>query len=168
MNMIVGAAALISAMAVKRTEASPNPDAELIELGRKHDEIEQRYKAATALYAPHWDEHRRPFEEWDKESTARSDADVMAAWASISDEIGLTKLEKDGPNLDAIMGESSPVAEAILAIPAFTIRGLSVKARLAKFGAFTYWDESDDDADWDILVVRKLIDAVIDAAASAA
>jgi hypothetical protein len=31
----------------------------------------------------------------------------MAAWARISDEIGLTKLEKDGPNLDAIMGESS-------------------------------------------------------------
>jgi len=35
---------------------------------------------------------------------------------------------------------------------------------VAKFAAKDYWDKSDDDANWHVLVVRKLIDEVIHAA----
>jgi hypothetical protein len=68
---------------------------------------------------------------------------------------------------DNIMDEIDPIGGAVMAIPALTLAGLSVKARLVKFGASTYWTESDDDADWDKLLVRKAIDAVIHAAAAA-
>src|ERR1019366_9066045 len=62
--------------------------------------------------------------------------------------------------------EVNGVSRAIVAIPATTIAGLAVKARLAAFANEGCWDDSDEDADWEVLVVRKLVDAVIRVAAS--
>jgi hypothetical protein len=43
-----------------------------------------------------------------------------------------------------------------------------VKAQLAKFAADDFCSRSEDDTDWDKITVRKLIDAVIDMARTAA
>jgi hypothetical protein len=40
--------------------------------------------------------------------------------------------------------------------------GLAVKARVARFSCEHYWDEPEEDLDWDELMARKLIDAVLD------
>ena len=63
-----------------------------------------------------------------------------------------------------MMNEVDGVSRAIVAIPATTIAGLAVKARLAAFA--NDWDDSDND--WDVLTVRKLVDAVIRLASSSA
>ncbi|WOH70675.1 hypothetical protein RX330_20475 [Bradyrhizobium sp. NDS-1] len=67
---------------------------------------------------------------------------------------------------DDILTEAGPVCRAILAAPARTVAGLAVKARLAAFGAPTYWQKSDEDADWDILVMRQLVESVIHTASA--
>jgi hypothetical protein len=44
-----------------------------------------------------------------------------------------------------------------MALPAFTLAGLAVKARLARFACSHFYDEPDGNADWDKLVARRLI-----------
>lgn len=67
--------------------------------------------------------------------------------------------EPDWEHPDDVEHEAQDVMSAILATPATTIDGLAVKARLAVFGAWHMWNRSDEDADWDHLVVRNFIDA---------
>jgi hypothetical protein len=50
----------------------------------------------------------------------------------------------------------------IMALPATTLAGLAVKARVARFSCKHYWDEPEEDLDWNELMARKLIDAVLD------
>ena len=59
-----------------------------------------------------------------------------------------------------------PIAREILAVPALTLDGLAIKARVAKWAASDFWTESNEDVDWDKLCVRELIDAVIQMAAT--
>lgn len=71
------------------------------------------------------------------------------------------------PHPDAVVSANVAVDRAILALPATTLAGLAVKARQAAFYASSYWNDSDEDADWDMLLVRKLIDNVIAVASRA-
>ena len=145
---------------------SQTPDAELIELGHQHDLIAQRHAAAVARFRPKWDEHLRLMKDWERDNPGRSSEENMSAYHRIANEIGLTAMEQSGQYPDELLGESEPIARAILAIPAITVAGLSVKARLARFGADGLWDENDDDAEWVDLLVRNVIDAVVHVAAS--
>jgi hypothetical protein len=141
------------------------PDAELIALGRQLDIFRQRFSVAVATWAPLWEEHGRRLQEWQRLHEGYTAAQFDAAIRKINDDV-FGAIEKTEQHPDDIMNESSAVSNAIVAIPAITIAGLSVKARLAAFAASNYWDENDKDADWDHLAVRKLIDAVIGVAAA--
>lgn len=145
---------------------SHTPDAELIELGRQHDVIAQQYAAAVVRFSPKWDEHLRLTKDWERDNPDCSSEEYRAARDRIAGEIGLTAMEQSGQHPDDFMNESDPIARAILAIPAITVAGLSVKARLAAFGARGLWNKNDDDADWADLVVRSLIDEVLHMAAA--
>jgi hypothetical protein len=145
---------------------SQTPDAELIELGHQHDLIAQRHAAAVARFRPKWDEHRQLMKDWKSDNPGLSSEEYMAAYNRIANEIGLTAMEESGLHPDDLLEESEPIARAILAIPAITVAGLSVKARLARFGADGLWDENDGAADWSDLLVRNVIDAVVHVAAS--
>jgi hypothetical protein len=90
--------------------------------------------------------------------------DGVALHERIYDEVGLNALDAQGEHPDDILNRSDAPSRAILAIPATTLAGLAVKARLAKFGASNIWDESDEDADWDHLVLRNLVEAVLELA----
>jgi hypothetical protein len=52
------------------------------------------------------------------------------------------------------------LARKIMATPAHTVAGLRAKAMVAIHGAPEFWDKPYDDADWDHLTVRSLIEAV--------
>ena len=145
---------------------SQTPDAELIELGHQHDLIAQRHAAAVARFRPKWDQHRQMMKDWESDNPGLSSEEYVEAYHRIANEIGLTAMEQSGQHPDNLLSESEPIARAILAIPAITVAGLSVKARLARFGADDLWDENDDDADWSDLLIRNLIDAVVHVAAS--
>ncbi|MGY4567533.1 hypothetical protein [Bradyrhizobium sp. USDA 3256] len=75
--------------------------------------------------------------------------------------------EPDWEHPDDVESEAESVMRAILATPATTIDGLAVKARLAVFGAWHMWAGSDEDAEWDHLVVRNFIDSFQRLAAAA-
>jgi hypothetical protein len=149
-----------------RLKDANEPDAELIALGRQLDILRQRHAAAVATCAPLWEESGRRLEEWKRLHAGYTHIALGEVMRKINDDVGLGSIERAKQHPDDIMSESDSVSRAIIAIPAITIAGLRVKARLAAFAAPNYWDENDKDADWDHLAVRKLIDAVIGVAAA--
>lgn len=141
------------------------PDAELINLGRLMDALIPQHQAARQRFLPLWGERERLMKVWLANHPGQriTHEDTLR----ISEEAGLLRAEREDVHPDDIIDQLDPVSNAIIAIPALTLAGLAVKARLAKFGARHYWDAGDDDVDWDQLVMRSAIDAVIHAAAAA-
>ena len=137
------------------------PDAELLALGRKLDAIIQRYEVACDLCRPLWDEHDRLRDEWFKAHRGFGHEELIAAAQKIQDEVGLTALYDAGHSEEQIIAEANPISRAIMAIPATTIAGLKVKAKLAKFEAPLMWEIDNDDADAGQFVARQFIDEVL-------
>ena len=136
-------------------------DLELLKLGRKLDLLAQRYEAARQRFIPVNETHKKLLAQWKKAHPGYNDDQIMAAYI----EIETVLREGVGEHPDDAMDEVDGVSRAIVAIPATTIAGLAVKARLAAFA--NDWDDSDKDAeDWDVLTMRKLVDAVIRLASS--
>ncbi len=159
---------LFQAAAVTATVASPalstakakHPDEALLAYGRELDSCAHGYWTALAKYRPLWDKLRDRLEEQRESRTNR------VAYHQIYGEVGLTALDQQGEHPDDFTTRADAPSRAIMATPATTLAGLAVKARLAKFGASEIWNESYDDADWDHLVLRSLVDAVLDLAAA--
>jgi hypothetical protein len=135
-------------------------DLELLKLGRQLDLLAQRYEAARQRFIPVNEAHKKLLAKWRQEHPGYNDDQVMAAYIEIENVL----TEGIGEHADDVMNEVDGVSRAIVAIPATTIAGLAVKARLAAFA--NDWDDSDND--WDVLTVRKLVDAVIRLASSSA
>jgi hypothetical protein len=138
--------------------AAPSSDARLIELGMRLDTIADKEAFAVAKLRPLWDEHASRMRDWHL-ANPQCHNDVEA-YQRISAEIGLTELA-DRLGLDECQHMAGPLSEQIMALPATTLAGVAVKARLARYAANDYWDSADEDADWDKICVRKLVDAVI-------
>ena len=137
-------------------------DLDLLKLGRQLDLLVQRYETARQRFIPVNEAHKRLIAKWCQAHPGYNNDQVSAAYCEIYDDLR----EGIGEHPDDAMGEVDGVSRAIVAIPATTIAGLAVKARLAAFANEGCWDDSDEDADWEVLVVRKLVDAVIRLAAS--
>lgn len=161
---------LFQAAAVTAAAVSPgvsaakatHPDDALLAYGRELDGCIRDHKATCAKYRPLWDKLSARLQD----ETRGQDESPVAWHHRIYAEVGLEALDQQGEHPDDIIGRSDAPSRAIMAIPATTLAGLAVKARLAKFGASHIWKESYDDADWDHLVLRSLIDAVLDLAAA--
>lgn len=154
--LAVAAAAAIPT--VLQAKAAHSDDA-LLAYGRELDLCIHDYKTTCAKYRPLWNElSSRLHDELPKSE------DGVTFHERIYDEVGLKALDEQGEHPDDIINRSDAPSRAILAIPATTLAGLAVKARLAKFGASHIWDESDTDADLDHLVLRNLVDAVLELA----
>jgi hypothetical protein len=139
-------------------------DSELLKLGCQLDLLVQRYQCARQRFVPVNQVHTKMLDQWRQANPGYSEAQLAEAYADIykqlSEAVG-------GEHPDDVLDESDNISRAIMAIPATTVRGLAVKARLAAFGAEEYWYDNDEDADWGVLTLRKLVDAVIQVAASA-
>ena len=69
-------------------------------------------------------------------------------------------------NCTDIANTMCPISLRITALPANTIEGLAVKAKIAKFFGSHFWKpEFEGDCDWDMLLARKLIELIEAAAA---
>lgn len=155
-GVIAAAASIPAASPAKGT----HPDEALLAYGRELDRCAHDYWTTCAKYRPLWDKLNARLEEERNSETNR------ASYGQICDEVGLSALDSQGEHPDDVLARSDAPSRAILAIPATTLAGLAVKARLAKFGASHIWDESDADADWDHLVLRNLVDAVLELTAA--
>lgn len=142
------------------TAKAKHPDEALLTYGRELDSCAHDYWTALAKYRPLWDKLNTRLDEQRESRTNR------VAYHQIYEEVGLTALDRREEHPDNITTRADAPSRAIMAIPATTLAGLAVKARLAKFGASHIWDESYEDADWDHLVLRSLVDAVLELAAA--
>ncbi len=146
-------------------EPSAAADAELIALGNEHDQYVARFRASVSAWEPLFEEHKRCLQEWRSKHPSYSSKAFGKAYSVI-----MRKLEKRAPLPhpdDILDARSDELSHIIMNMPATTIAGLAVKARLAAFSAPNLWKASDANADWDDLCIRKLIDSVLTAAGNA-
>jgi hypothetical protein len=127
-------------------------DAELIALGGQLDALViEFHKSAKA---------------WDAVEQARRRV-LLALPESPSGEERYDLAEREVPDpvgirhTDDISNSMNNVWLKIMGLPAFTIAGPGVKARLAAFSCEHFYDKDDDLAEWDHLGARQLIDAVL-------
>jgi hypothetical protein len=120
-------------------------DVELLALGNQFDQLERQYHEVMERDRPRIErelqllESQEPSEKLDDEFGPQSRPDA----------------------LDILDMMDAPIRR-IMALPATTLAGLAVKARIARFSCEHFWDEPEEDLDWDELMTRKLIDAVLD------
>jgi hypothetical protein len=139
--------------------ASATADAELLDLGRRMDALTAEYWRIDALDAP-WkegynalvDEYRLKF----KEGIPPDSAGFIAKLKEIEDRHRHTS-----PSADDITDAMDEPSRKIMALPAFTLAGLAVKARATAFACSHFYREELHDADWDHQHVRTLIDAAL-------
>ncbi len=147
------AATALSALSSIQAELA---DAELVSKGRTMDRFIADYETAHAMYEPLWDKREALLA-----TPKRDDETSHDFLVRIDEEVGLPALEKKQQHPTDIMNRAHSVSMAVLNAKATTIAGLAVKARLAKFTAKYLWEEADADADWDHLILRNLVDAVL-------
>lgn len=139
-------------------------DLELLALGREHERMAQQFKAAHQRLAPLNTELNRRLGEWRATAAVRTDDEIIKARQRISDELGISRIAERGEHTDDIANVMDPIARAIMEMPATTLGGLAVKAKVAAFNASGLWDDPAEDCDWDTYCLRKLIEDVLQAA----
>jgi len=72
------------------------------------------------------------------------------------------RIEAQTRQLEAIFTSLCPIERAITQTPARTIAGLGVKARHAAYVVSEYWEAPIERIDWDMRVIRLLIEAMCD------
>jgi hypothetical protein len=155
-------AATGAAMLATKTDATTlPPDARLIELGKQFDEIDRQFWRSCAKCNPLWEQLREKSDDWNKAHPHATSAQRMDEYHRLHVEIGLKAIEDSDDQPDDWTNRISPIAEEILSIPSSTLAGLSIKARVVRSQASHLWRESEDDADWDDLCIRKLVEDIL-------
>ena len=65
------------------------------------------------------------------------------------------------PTVEYMVERMAPVGDAIMAMPAHTVAGLAVKARVTKWANDTLWDKPLRDLDHPGQMTRQLVEAVL-------
>ncbi|MBN8957636.1 MAG: hypothetical protein J0H17_13865 [Rhizobiales bacterium] len=117
----------------RRKAASPPQAKTIAGLERQFDDVIARMYASIAAYRPYWDRLQRAVET-----------------------------KKRVPHPDNITSESDPIIRAIWRLPPTSLAAIALKAKAAAVGTDPAWRESYDDADWDHLSIREIIDAVLE------
>jgi hypothetical protein len=155
----VAAAALTPAVAAA---LSSGADDALVELGREHSKLVLQMRAAEDKTQPWHDLHNELMPKYLEESRKLENDDPrkMALYEAlkkrIDDELGPWPHEADD-----VSSALDPIARQIMATPAISPIGLAVKARAALLACEGFWDTNAEDADWDYLHARSLIEAVL-------
>ena len=158
---ILAGAAFLPALTVPALAYAAHPDAELLALGKELARLIDVYEDAEKREAPNrsaWEKELARFRELDRhvpneeyfEAGKRIDRDFPVAW----------------PTSDDVLEMIAAPSHRIVELPAHTLDGLKVKALLARHVCGHFWRASDDDADWDHMVARSLIDAILRSATS--
>jgi hypothetical protein len=156
------APAIVTAASFAEAAAADVADAELLELGRQHQALTARLDAATEICKPLWKEFGERLKAWRKTIPGpATDEMYVAEIDRINRDVGLAAIEERGEHPDHLSDQMDPIVRRILAIQPTTLAGLAVKARVARYGSRHLWDKPDGRADWDHLLVRNAIDAII-------
>jgi hypothetical protein len=162
--VLAGIAAAPALAAPSLAMSAISVDAELIELGRAFDDLWAKYDIASELSEPRYAAEKVMMGELDRRFTVNgvrhhiSNEEYKKVWARRDREF-----PEPSPSVDDITDMMDPFMRKIMALPASTFAGLAVKARVAKWACGSYWNEPDGNCDWDQLMARKLIEAVLSA-----
>jgi hypothetical protein len=153
---------LAGATALSHQASLSTADAELIALGRVHADLRAKYELARELSEPRETAYGVELEALSKRFGGRraSDAEYEAELIKIGERLD-RDFPEPSPSWEDACDLMCPIEKKIMALPASTLQGLAVKARVAKSACDTYWDESEDDCDYDKRMARLLIDAVL-------
>lgn len=152
------AAPALAAPALALSDSSA--DAELIALGRVFNDLWSKYDIAAELERPNEDAFDAAIAELSKRSGNVYEEGDAELYLEVSRRID-REVPLPSPNTDNLTNMMDPYMRKIMALPARTAAGLAVKARVAEWSCATYWNEPDDNCDWDQLMARKLIEAVL-------
>ena len=122
---------------LKQRTTVADPDAVLVELGRKFDSLSAELAALQK-------------EEIDASSPVVARGELLQYEAIIS---AWTE------RIEAVLTLLDPIERAIIATPALTVVGLGVKARHAAHVLSHYWTDLPERLDWDARTVRLLIES---------
>jgi hypothetical protein len=140
------------------------PDAELIALGKQFDALDRQYTDARRRQDP-IDKAFRRLIHTHRPNQPSTLSDERAFYQGLWDQAEAECGGPVKPHPDDISEQIGPLTTTIIDIPASTIEGLAVKARVARHACWHFYETSDEDADWDHQMARGLIDAVLKAAA---
>jgi hypothetical protein len=130
-------------------------DAELLALGERFDWLAAEEERIFQLEAPYWAAHHRLIVEMHAEGRCHRNEEWAERFQTIE------KFRPPGPSSADITGEMDAPTRRIMALPAYTVAGLAVKARATAY-ACGHMDNSDfASADWDHMHVRMLVAAVL-------
>jgi hypothetical protein len=157
---LTGAAVIAVALPVT-VKAAPNPDAELLELGRRFDELLLVYADAKKRSKPNDDAWQRQMEKFSE----RHNGPIAVSISNEEYEEAGARIDRDYPIAYPDCGDVFDLMDdpqrRIMTLPAFALAGLVVKAKVAKFGSDHIYQTNFEDADWDHKTMRSLIDAVL-------
>ena len=125
--------------------AAAAPDVELLALGKQFDQFERQYQQVMERDRPRIERELQLLEAQERSE-------------KLDEEFG----PQSRPDALDILDMMDAPTRRIMALPTTTLAGLAVKARVARFSCEHFWDEPEEDLDWDELMARKLIDAVLD------
>jgi hypothetical protein len=155
--LTAGAALAVVPIAAVAARASLNPDAELLALGAQFDELVRHMAVAERLDEPYQKAMRAMLEKMHRERTGPiSNEEYVKAYDRVDAEY-----PRPLPCPDDISDAMDPIMRHIHALPALSIAGLKVKARVARFACRHFWEHPDTEADWDHKCARNAIDAVL-------
>jgi hypothetical protein len=155
----LAASTLTLAGATALSLQSSHPDAELLELGRAHADLRAKYEIALKLSEPRDAAWEAALEELSKRAGPNGHFS-NDEYKNMSEQLD-RDFPAPNPNWGDVCDLMCPIERKIMALPASTFAGLAVKAQVAKSACDTYWDEPDGNTDWDELMARKLIEAVL-------
>lgn len=144
---------LAAAVRGARAGFTAHPNAELIDLGMKHEALAAEVAAIDAFVNPIADaidnELRSSRKSYPRDGTIAAERERR--W----DEAGIT-LPYD--RLCDLIEQSDPLSRRIMKMQARTLVGIAVQARCAGFSQLQLWNEPLDDLDWQKKLNRSLIE----------
>lgn len=164
-EMLTGAAAAaLPALPVSAIGAcagtAAKADAELIALGKRLEALYARDFELREMLAPYWEEHDRRMKALYEQNGGSGDELYLARDAEVRRELGAAfaaATDEHGQVIDDICAP----AKRMFALPARSLEGLAVKARMTAIERSELWAEPFRIFDWHDMFLRNLVEAVL-------
>jgi hypothetical protein len=156
-SLLAGVPAAAVALAVPASALAgvvTGDDTELLALGKRLDWLVAEEERVYELERPYWDAFHRELELIKAEDRPHSNEEYEA-------RLGPIENLRLSPNTDDLTGEMDAPMRRIMALPAYTVAGLAVKARATAVACHGAYRCDIADADWDHMHIRHLIAAVL-------
>jgi hypothetical protein len=145
------------------TTSPTHPDALLIALAERLDELAAIRDAGNQALEPFYEAHQKLMDDWRADHPRYTADERRKAEERFGLITGLAAAEERWSPEDATEA-MDPIWRAIVDTPATTIAGLAAKARAAEQFAPDLWGEDEEDMDLDKRLFRHLIESVTELA----